>query len=169
MALASNQAQLTASFDIYDFALNGESYYALNDREILNTLYVYGAKFSPDGRLLLQPSANGIDVFGNGTGNLQDRISLPHLLSPNYDALVVDGTDNLLVGITGSGDGIAIIDLTSIKEPQSLPHDGFTGLPSFRFENHSERRVIRPKNPAYRPNQRSLKIKHLTKSLHVVK
>lgn len=29
MALASNQAQLTASFDIYDFDLNGESYYAL--------------------------------------------------------------------------------------------------------------------------------------------
>lgn len=69
-------------------------------------------------------------MFGNGTGNLQDRISLPHPLSPNYDALVVDGADNLLVGITGTGDGIAVIDLTSINEPQPLPHERFAGSPS---------------------------------------
>jgi hypothetical protein len=50
--------------------LEAESYYALNDREILNISDVYGAKFSPDGRLLFQPSTNGIDVFDGILGNL---------------------------------------------------------------------------------------------------
>jgi hypothetical protein len=74
-----------------------------------------------------------------------------------------------IVGINGTGGGIAVIDLTSIKEPQPLPHERFTGSPSFRFENHSERQVTRHKNLAYRPIQRSLNIKHLTRSLHLVK
>jgi hypothetical protein len=118
LALSSNQTQLTATEFIYDTDLNGESYYALNDREILNILYVYGAKLSPDGRLLFQPSTNGIDVLDGNLGNLISRIALPVALSPNYDALVADGEDNVLVAITGAtGDGIAIINLTSLAEP----------------------------------------------------
>ncbi len=123
LALSSNQTQFTATFYIYDSNLNGESYYALNDREILNIADVYGAKLSPDGRLLFQPSTNGIDVLDGNLGNLRNRISLPGPLSPNYDALVDDGTDNILIAITGTGNGIAIIDLTSVPEPGPLPYD----------------------------------------------
>jgi len=123
LALSSNQTQLTATSYIYDSDLNGESYYALNDREILNIAYVYGAKLSPDGLLLFQPSTNGIDVLDGNRGNLRNRISLPVPLSPNYDALVADGTDNILIAITGTGNGIAIVDLTSIPEPPPLPSD----------------------------------------------
>ena len=118
LALASNQTQLTATFYIYDSNLDGDSYYELNDREILNIQYVYGAKLSPDGRLLFQPSTNGIDVFDGNLGNLRTRISLPVPLSPNYDALVADGVDNVMIAITGNrGNGIAIVDLTSLPEP----------------------------------------------------
>src|SRR5262249_44390077 len=118
LALSSNQTQFTATFYTYDSNLNNESYYALNDREIQTTQYVYGAKLSGDGRLLFQPSASGIDMFDGNLGNLRARISLPFALSPNYDALVSDGQDSVFVAITGAtGDGIAIIDLTSLVEP----------------------------------------------------
>lgn len=124
LALSSNQTQFTATFYIYDSDLNNESYYALNDREILNIAYVYGAKLSPDGRLLFQPSTNGIDVFDGNIGNLRERISLPLALSPNYDALVSDGDDNVMVAITGtSGSGVAVIDLTSLLEPSTSLYD----------------------------------------------
>jgi hypothetical protein len=122
LALSSNQARLEGTGYFYDFNLDAESFYTENDREILNIAYVYGAKLSPDGRLFFQPSTNGIDVFDGYLGNLLDRISLPVALSPNYDALVEDGTDNILVAITGIGDGIAIVDLTSISEPPPLPY-----------------------------------------------
>lgn len=123
LALSSNQTQFEGTGYFYDFNLNAESFYTQNDREILNIAYVYGAKLSPDGRLFFQPSTNGIDVFDGNLGDLLDRISLPFALSPNYDALVDDGTDNVLVAIIGNGDGIAIVDLTSISEPPPLPYD----------------------------------------------
>jgi hypothetical protein len=124
LSLASNQLQLTATSYLYDANLNGESYYALNDREVLNVSYVYGAKFSPDGRLLFQPSTNGIDVLDGRLGNLLQRIALPLALSTNYDALVNNGRDNVLIAITGTnGSGIAIIDLGSIPEPAALPYN----------------------------------------------
>lgn len=117
LALSSNQTQFTATFCIYDSDLNNESYYALNDREVLNIAYVYGAKLSPDGLLLFQPSTNGIDVFDGHVGNLRERISLPFALSSNYDALVSDGDANVVVAIAGmSSSGVAIIDLTSLPE-----------------------------------------------------
>jgi len=170
LALSSSQTQFTANSYIFDSGLNAESYYALNDREIQNTLYVYGAKFSPDGRLLFQPSASGIDVFSNGTGNLQDRISLPHSLSPNYDALVGDGTDNVLVEITGAGDGIAVIDLTSVKEPQPLPNERTSGLELHRPRRSYDGRMSgrRPKVP-HHLTQRSPATKHLTRVLLIPK
>lgn len=127
LALSSNQTQFTATFYIYDSNLDGDSYYAMNDRELLNILYVYGAKLSPDGRLLFQPSTNGIDVFDGNLGNLRDRISLPVSLSPNYDALAADGVDNVLVAITNAGNGIAMVDLSSIPEPL---------LPAFKSRRH---------------------------------
>jgi len=123
LALSKNQIQFAATDYLYDSNLNGESFYVLNDREVESVSYVYGVKLSPDGSMVFQPSTNGIDVFDGRLGILLDRIALPFPLSPNYDALVSDGADNVLIAITGaSGNGIAIVDLTSIAEPSPLPY-----------------------------------------------
>jgi YVTN family beta-propeller protein len=123
LALSSNQTSLEATEYLYDTNLNAKSTYSLNDREILNTQYVYGDKLSPDGRLLFQPSLNGIDVLDGRVGNLLTRIALPVTLSAGYDALVTNGKDNILLAITGAnGDGIAVVDLTSLPEPSPLPY-----------------------------------------------
>jgi WD40 repeat protein len=122
LTLSANQKQLAASDYFYDADLNGQSYYALNDRETMNTAYVYGAKLSADGALLFQPSLSGIDILDGRLGNLLNRVALSVPLSASYDALVTDGRDNVLLAITGQGDGIAIIDLSSIKEPAPLPY-----------------------------------------------
>jgi hypothetical protein len=121
MALSSNQEEFEATGYFYDLDLNAQSSFALNDRELLNISYVYGAKLSPDGVLFFQPSTSGVDIFDANIGDLLERVSLPFALSPNYDALVNDGTDNVLVAITGTGGGIAVVDLTSIVEPPPLP------------------------------------------------
>jgi len=43
---------------------------------------------------------------------------MPMIITSAYDALVGDGKDNVLVAITGeNGDGIAVIDLSSLPEP----------------------------------------------------
>ena len=95
----------------------------MNDREAINTSYVYGFKLSADGNMLFQPSTNGIDIFDGQVGSLLARIALPIALSQNFDSLVSDGTDNVLVAITGqTGSGIALIDLTSLTEPPPLPY-----------------------------------------------
>jgi WD40 repeat protein len=123
LALSENQTQFGASGYLYDTNLNAESYLTLNDREIESAEYVYGTKFSPDGTLFFQPSTNGIDVFDGRLGILLDRIALPFALSENYDALVEDGEDNVLLAITGTdGDGVAVVDLTSLNEPAPLPY-----------------------------------------------
>jgi hypothetical protein len=121
LTLVPNQTQFEASSYLYDSDLNGESFFVVNDREIADIQYVYGTKFSPDGSLLFQPAAQGIDVFDGRVGQLLSRITLPIALSPNYDALVSDGRDNVLIAITGaSGNGIAVIDLSSLPEPPPL-------------------------------------------------
>ncbi|MFZ0277643.1 MAG: hypothetical protein WA651_18045 [Candidatus Sulfotelmatobacter sp.] len=156
LTLSGNQARLEGTGYSYDFNLNAESFYTENDREILNISYVYGAKLSPDGRLFFQPSTNGIDVFDGYLGNLLNRISLPVALSPNYDALVDDGTDNILVAITGTGDGIAVVDLTSITEPP-LPynrksasrHDRPATLPSLPDNANSRAQQKQPVRPTH--------------------
>jgi len=39
------------------------------------------------------------------------------------DALVSDGNDNILIAITGTtGNGIAVVDLSSLPEPAPLPY-----------------------------------------------
>ncbi len=172
LALSSNQTQFTATSYLYDSDLNGESTYALNDREILNISYVYGAKLSPDGRLLFQPSTVGIDVLDGRLGTLLTRISLPVPLSLNYDALVADGKDNILVAITGTnGDGIAIIDLTSIGEPPPLPYNRRIGARMRRSVEagnlvRSERQLSRQldkKGP--RPATPRRAVPHVTRSV----
>jgi hypothetical protein len=124
LSLSSNQAAFAATGYFYDPSLNAEAYEGLNLREEMNLSYLYGEKLSPDGTLLFQPTTLGIDVLDARLGNLLDRIALPITLSSNYDALVSDGTDNVLLAITGANsDGIAIIDLRSVPAAPVLPYD----------------------------------------------
>lgn len=123
LTLARNGTWMSATEYLLDTNLNPISYLVLNQRETWNVNAVYGEKLSPDGSLLFEPLLNAIDVADGKTGTLRTRIALPVTLSPNYDALVADGKDNVLVAITGAnGSGIAIIDLTSLPEPLPLAH-----------------------------------------------
>ena len=130
LALASNQMQFGASSYFYDANLDAESFETLNDRESAAAEYVYGAKWSADGKLFFEPSSGGIDAFDGRLGIFRNRIALPFQLSQNFDALVSDGTDDVLLAITGqNGDGgVAIIDLSSLPEPEALPYE--TALPA---------------------------------------
>src|SRR5438093_10489288 len=86
-------------------------------------------------------------------GTLLTRIALPITLSPNYDALVSDGKDNILVAITGTnGDGVAVIDLGSIPEPPPLPYDRKVPLQreSFTPTNPPPMPAAPPSSPAAR-------------------
>jgi IPT/TIG domain len=123
LTLSSNQTQFEASSYLYDSDLSAQSSLTLNDREVLDASYVYGTKLSPDGNLLFQPSTTGLDVYDGRLGTLLTRIALPFPLSANYDALVTDDKDDVLIAITGAnGDGIAVLDLTSLNEPAPLPY-----------------------------------------------
>jgi hypothetical protein len=138
LTLSSGQTTLEATSYLYDTSLNAESYLVLNDRESSGIAYVYGTQLSPDGTLLFEPSTNGIDVYDGRLGILRSRIALPFSLSQNYDALVGDGTDNVLIAITGSsGSGIAVVDLSSLAEPARLPDHAsvFTGTNLRRSTN----------------------------------
>jgi hypothetical protein len=118
----ANQTQVFAKGLLTDTFLRPVGQVALNLAEVIDTDYIYGAAFSADGRLLFQPGVQSIDVFDGNTGAFRTRISLPVPLSPNFRALVANGKDNRLVAITGSGDGIAVIDLRSLPEPSPLPY-----------------------------------------------
>src|SRR5579872_3381908 len=123
LTLSANQTQLEATSYLFDSDLDTDAAFSANDREALSISYVYGTKLSPDGSLLFQPSTNGLDIIDGKLGMLRSRIALPVALSQNYDALVSDGRDNVLLVITGtSGNGIAVLDLSSISEPPPLPY-----------------------------------------------
>lgn len=121
--LASTNTRLVAAGYLLDADLNAESAISLTYRDTyLN--YLYGAKLSADGRLLFQPTTLGIDVIDGHTGLLRARIALPFDLAETFDAFVSDGTDNVLVMITGqTGTGVAVMDLTSLPEPEPLPYN----------------------------------------------
>lgn len=121
LTLSNNQTWMSATEFMMDTNLNPQSYSVYVDRDTWNESAVYGEKLSPDGDLLFSPLTNAIDVIDGHEGTLLTRVALPVTLSPNYDALVADGQDNVIVAITGSaGNGIAVIDLSSIAEPLSL-------------------------------------------------
>ena len=122
LTLASNQTWISSDEWLMDANFNPTSAVTYTDRQSWNLSAVYGEKLSPDGNLLFVPLSNALDVVDGKLGGLLTRVALPVSLSPNYDALVSDGKDNLLVAITGqNGDGIAVIDLTSIQEPIPQP------------------------------------------------
>jgi hypothetical protein len=130
-AFSSDNSRFLVSGYLCDSNLNPESYLSMNLRESFGITYVNGAKLSPDGTLVFAPSPNSIDVFDGRLGILLRRIALPVTLSQNYDALVSDGKDSVLVAITGqTGNGVAVIDLSSIPEPAPLPYSTATQGPS---------------------------------------
>jgi IPT/TIG domain len=120
LTLSSNQTWMSASEYLMDTNLNAEAYVTYKDREVWNQSAVYGEKISADGNLLFAPLVNGLDVIDGRFGGLHTRIGLPFTMSSNYEALVDDGVDNILVAITGqTGSGVAVIDLTSLPESSS--------------------------------------------------
>jgi len=102
--------------------------------ESLDATYVYGGAFSADGSLYFQPGSQAIDVFDGVTGAFRSRIALPVPLCPNFRALVSDGTDNRIIAITGNtGDGIAVIDLSSLPEPAPVTWLSGTASPAMKW------------------------------------
>jgi len=153
LTLARNQVQFEATSMMYDSDLNAAADFTLNDREILDVSYVYGTKFSPDGTLLFQPDSQGVDIFDGRLGILRARVAFPVPLSTNFDALVSDGEDNILIAITGAnGDGVAVVDLSSLPEPAPLPYSATT-KPQSKAQ-HSSRPAQNPSSPA-NPNART--------------
>ncbi|MGH9551258.1 MAG: hypothetical protein ACRD3W_17880, partial [Terriglobales bacterium] len=172
MTLSSNGTWMSASEFLTDTNLNPESYVAYAEREIWNVSAVFGEKSSPDGSLLFSPLLNAIDVIDGKRGVLLSRVSLPVTLSANYDALVADGRDNILIAITGrTGTGIAVIDLTSVPEPPPLPYDAIA--PASRMAIFTGRRmtgapershVFAKKLEATRSSGQPMPMRHVTNS-----
>jgi hypothetical protein len=167
LSLAGNQTQITATGFIFDSNFNLQSFLTANDREAQNVSYVYGVKYSPSGSLLFQPSTNGIDVFDGNLGTFRNRISLPFALSQSFDALVSDGTDNVLVAITGQtgNGGIAVIDLSSLPEPAPLSYQSdlqstasHIPVPSMAIKSPPA-----PQNSSVVPVSISQRIRHVTR------
>jgi hypothetical protein len=82
-------------------------------------------------------------VFDGRLGTLRSRIAMPFSFAPTYDTLVANGKDNILIGIVGSSaNQIAIIDLTSVPEPSSLPYATVGARPSIDFLSQTVRTVV---------------------------
>jgi hypothetical protein len=123
LVVDADQASFFADGFLTDGNLNSFAVPALDLAESLSANYVYGAAFSADGSLLFQPGTQSIDAFNGQTGAFRARISLPVQLSPNFRALVSNNQDSRLVAITGStGNGIAVINLSSLPEPAQVSY-----------------------------------------------
>ena len=119
--LAPTQSTVFIDGFLTDSNVNGIGLQTVNFAESIDADYVYGGAFSADGALFFQPGTQAIDVFDGITGAFRARVALPVPLSPNFRALVTDNQDSLLIAITGdTGNGIAVIDLTSLPEPSPV-------------------------------------------------
>ena len=117
LEMSATQTRLFADGFLVDTNLNGIGLQVLNVPESIDANYLYGGAFSANGSLFFQPGTDAIDVFDGVTGAFRARIALPLPLSPNFRALVANGKDDRIIAITGNGDGIAVIDLSSIPKP----------------------------------------------------
>jgi hypothetical protein len=167
VVLAPNQTRLFVNGFMTDSNLNNLGFQTLDNAEAIDAQYLYGGAFSADGSLFFQPGVQFIDVFDGRTGDFRARVSLPVPLSPNFRALVSDGEDSRLVAITGStGNGIAVINLNSLPEPQPLPYIAATpGLvrASTRWQPGSSE--LRRAAPALPGQPRIRMIPHISSSL----
>jgi hypothetical protein len=115
--ISPTQTRLFANTFLFDTNFNSIGLQELNVPESIDANYLYGGAFSASGSLFFQPGTNAIDVFDGVTGAFRARVALPLPLSPNFRALVSNAKDNRIIAITGTGDGIAVIDLSSLPEP----------------------------------------------------
>jgi hypothetical protein len=119
--LAPTQSTVFIDGFLTDSNVNGIGLQTVDFAESIDADYVYGGAFSADGALFFQPGSQAIDVFDGVTGAFRARVALPIPLSPNFRALVTDNQDSRLIAITGdTGNGIAVIDLTSLPEPSPV-------------------------------------------------
>jgi hypothetical protein len=80
-------------------------------------------------------------------------LAFPTALSTNYDALVTNGKDNIVIAITGtSGDGIAVVDLTSLPEPRPLPYAAVAAIPAASSRMRKDDRSVAAPSPNERQN-----------------
>jgi hypothetical protein len=154
--MSANQTRLFADGFFVDTNLNGIGVQTLNVPESIDAQYLYGAAFSADGALLYQPSAQAIDVFDGVTGAFRARVALPVALSTNFRALVSNHKDDRIIAITGSGgDGMAVVDLTSLPEPAPVTWLSALATPALMGNPHSsksgdQRRLKSPFPPIHR-------------------
>jgi hypothetical protein len=121
--LAPNQETIFASGLVMDSNLNSLGIQTLDLAEAADATYVFGSAMSADGSLIFQPGDGLVDVLDGRTGSFRARVSVPFTLSPNFRALIPNNMDSDLVAIIGAtGNGIAVIDLDSLPEPQPLPY-----------------------------------------------
>ncbi len=121
MAFSGDQTRMVAGTYLMDANLTLSSYLVLNERESAVTEPIYGTKLSRDGTLVFSPERHAISVFDGELGTRRARVALPVALAPVYDALVVNGRDNVLVGITGTNaDTVTIFDLGALPDAPPL-------------------------------------------------
>jgi hypothetical protein len=169
LILAPNQETLFASGLILDSNLNTLGQQVLNLAESVDANYVFGSAMSTDGSLIFQPGDGFIDVFDGRTGSFRARISLPFTLSPNYRALISNQHDSQLVAITGStGNGIAVIDLNPLPEPQPLTYAVSKGKSPLREPAlASSRTLLTTVKSKLRASRVAPRIRHLPSTLRL--
>jgi hypothetical protein len=150
-----------------DSNLNSLGLQALDLAESIDASYVFGSAISADGSLIFQPGDGFIDVVDGRTGSFRNRISLPFTLSPNFRALISNQQDSRLVAITGAtGNGIAVIDLNSLPEPQPLSYALWRGQrPMRELALASSRALSMTGKPELRASRVAPRIRHLPSKL----
>ena len=165
--LAPNQETIFASGLVMDSNLNSLGQQALDLSESVDANYVFGSAISADGSLVFQPGEGFIDVFDGRTGSFRARVSVPSTLSPNYRALISNQQDSRLVAITGAtGNGIAVIDLNSLPEPQPLTYALSKGERPMREPALASSRALSiTGKPEVRASRVAPRIRHLPSTL----
>ena len=165
--LAPTQETIFASGVVMDSNLNSLGLQALDLAESIDASYVFGSAISADGSLIFQPGDGFIDVVDGRTGSFRNRISLPFTLSPNFRALISNQQDSRLVAITGAtGNGIAVIDLNSLPEPQPLSYALWRGQrPMRELALASSRALSMTGKPELRASRVAPRIRHLPSKL----
>ncbi len=119
LAISPDGSTIVAPETILDSNLKVREYFAGSEKDLQGLEQVNGGVFSSDGKLVFIPLVDGIELYAISSGLPAGKLALPVTLSNGYDTLVSDGRDDLPVAITGSGDGIAVIDLSNASSQAS--------------------------------------------------
>jgi hypothetical protein len=165
--LAPNQETIFAAGVVMDSTLNNLGLQVLDVAESIDANYVFGSAISADGSLIFQPGDGLIDVLDGYTGSFRARVSVPFTLSPNYRALVSNQQNSQLVAITGAtGNGIAVINLNALPEPQPVTYAISESERPMREPAPASSRVLSMTGkPAPRASRVAPRIRHLPSAL----